>query len=135
MRFDHLSLIALSSMFAMTTSAHHSYQMFDSEIEATYIGEIIEVEWTNPHVWIFVDVNDAEGRPSGRYGFECRGGTAGYQREGWRKDHFEPGTDVIVVANPLRSGQPGAGLLRLTFPDGSVFGAGDGPQSSDRGSD
>jgi hypothetical protein len=117
-------------VYPSASIAQHSYQMFDSEIEATYVGEILDVEWTNPHVWMFVDVTDAEGRPSGRYGFECRGGTAGYQREGWSTADFAPGTDVVIVANPLRNGQPGAGPVRLTFPDGSVFGTGEGPRSA-----
>lgn len=128
-RFVSLFVVAAAGLLASGAGAHHSYQMFDSNEEVTYVGEIIEVEWTNPHVWIFVDVSEAQGRPAGRYGFECRGGTAGYQRQGWTRDHFEPGMQVTIVANPLRNGQPGAGLLSLKLPNGAVFGAGEGPPS------
>src|SRR5690554_5843557 len=46
-------LLCLPASLAL---AHHSFAMFDQSQKVTHNGKITEVQWTNPHVWIFVDV-------------------------------------------------------------------------------
>ena len=117
-------VFALSLGCIGTVSAHHSYQMFDRDQKVTYKGKVTRLEWTNPHIWVFVAVEDPKTRKTVEWGFEAGGGTAGVTRQGWKKSHLAPGTEVTILANPLRNGEPGAGIIRITFADGSVFGEG-----------
>jgi Family of unknown function (DUF6152) len=45
---------------ASLVSAHHSFAMFDQTKQMTVIGKVTDVQWTNPHVWVFL-----EGAPAG----------------------------------------------------------------------
>jgi hypothetical protein len=119
-----LAACLLATGLAGTALAHHSYQMFDRDKRVTYQGTVTRVEWTNPHIWIFATVEDPKTKKKVEWGFEAGGGTAGATRQGWKKSHFAPGTAVTVLANPLRNGEPGAGIVKVTLADGSVFGEG-----------
>jgi len=55
-----LSLSALLGAFA--TQAHHSFSAeFDVGRPVDITGAVIEVEWTNPHAWIHMSVENEEG--------------------------------------------------------------------------
>ena len=42
--------------------AHHSYAAeFQTEKEFTVTGVLSKVEWTNPHIYFYVDVKDEDG--------------------------------------------------------------------------
>lgn len=121
-KFLRITAAALGMAIAGTGIAHHSYSMFDNTKEVTFEGTIVLVEWTNPHAWIFVMVNDPNGGPPVQWGFETAAGNSVYARQGWKKSHFPAGAKVTVVGNPLRDGRAGAGLVSMTLPDGKVFG-------------
>ena len=43
--------------------AHHSFAAeYDDKAPVKVTGTVTKVEWTNPHIWFFVDVKDAQGR-------------------------------------------------------------------------
>ena len=48
--------------FACPAAAHHSAVMFDSEAVVTFQGTVTAFEWTNPHVYIYVEVTDGIGQ-------------------------------------------------------------------------
>ena len=56
-----LSLVATLFVMACPVQAHHSFAMFDKTRVVTVQGTVRKVEWTNPHVYIFVEVPDAKG--------------------------------------------------------------------------
>ena len=59
MKFRALSLATIAAaIFVMPASAHHSFAMFDATKEVTMSGTVKEFEWTNPHSWLRVTVND-----------------------------------------------------------------------------
>ena len=41
--------------------AHHSFAAFDTQTQKTVTGTVKQVEWTNPHIWIWLDVPNAQG--------------------------------------------------------------------------
>jgi len=41
--------------------AHHSFAMFDTAKRVTMSGSVTAFEWTNPHVYIEIDVPDEKG--------------------------------------------------------------------------
>ena len=97
--------------------AHHSFAAeFDATKPITLIGAVTKVEWSNPHVYLFVDVKDAEGR-SANWALEGGAPNALY-RNGWRKDSVKAG-DVLTIQGFLaRDGSHLANMRSVTLADG-----------------
>jgi Family of unknown function (DUF6152) len=114
-------------MTAIPAVGHHSFAMFDAEKIVKLEGTIKEFQWTNPHAWIMLNVNNAEGQAV-QWAIEMNGPT-GLARQGWLPKTLTPGMKVDVHIHPLRDGKSGGQFLAVTFPDGKVMGnpAGRGP--------
>ena len=53
--------------------AHHSFSAeFDVSRPVEFTGTVVEIEWTNPHAWIHLDVANADGS-SERWAVEMLG--------------------------------------------------------------
>ena len=63
------ALAAVLGVAASLAFAHHSFAMFDQTKQVTVIGKVADVQWTNPHVWIFLDGAPAGGKTE-RWGVE-----------------------------------------------------------------
>jgi hypothetical protein len=116
------ALVAAAAVIATAGSsvaAHHSFASFDISKESTVTGKVRQVDWTNPHTWIWVDVpNDAGGTDT--YGFE--GMSPNYlARRGWKRTTLQVGDTITVTYRPLRDGQNGGMFMRGTRPDGLVL--------------
>jgi hypothetical protein len=101
--------------------AHHSFSAeYDSNAPVKVSGTVTKVEWTNPHIWFFVDVTDDQGRVA-NWGFS--GGPPGVlQRRGIPKSALKVGDVVVVEGFRARDGSNNASGGKVTFPDGrSVF--------------
>ncbi|HEX5280569.1 MAG TPA: DUF6152 family protein [Micropepsaceae bacterium] len=105
-----------SLMIAMPAMAHHSFSMFDRDKTLTLNGTVKELEWTNPHAWLYVMVADDSGKII-EYPLEMQS-TGQAMKNGWRADSIKPGDKVSVVMHPLRSGSHGGQLLYVTLPNG-----------------
>ena len=99
--------------------------MFDSVNKATITGTVTRFEWTNPHVFIEVDVPGPNGEIK-HWSVEL-GSPSILQRSGWKFSDIKPGYKVTAIVNPLRDGRPGGMLYRLTLPDGTMRGNGTAP--------
>jgi len=104
--------------------AHHSFAMFDHEHRITIAGTIVKFEWTNPHVYIELDVPD--GAATKHYTVECASPNV-LKRVGWKFNDLKVGDKVTLLINPLRNGDPGGMLEQATLPDGRVLGDGNPP--------
>ena len=104
--------------------AHHSFAMFDTApaSQITLTGVVTSLEWTNPHVYIELDVADAP-RGAKHWTIEL-GSPSILQRGGWKFNSVKKGDKVTAVVSPLKSGEPGSLLTRITLPDGRVLGNG-----------
>jgi hypothetical protein len=99
--------------------AHHSIIEFDYTIAYAVTGRVKELQWTNPHSWLQVLVQDASGKDL-EFGFEL-GAPVFNIRLGWRKDSVEPGDNVTVVYCPSKNGSPRGTLMFLHLPSGEVL--------------
>jgi hypothetical protein len=98
--------------------AHHSFSVFDTTVEQTVRGKVVEFEWTNPHTWTWIDVTNNDGSVT-RWGLE--GMSPNYLgRRGWSKYTMKPGDEIEVVIFPLKSGEPGGTLVRAMLEDGTL---------------
>lgn len=103
-------------------AAHHSFAMFDTANPITLVGVVTSFEWTNPHAYIELDVPD--GRGGAKHWSIELGSTSILMRAGWRFNTLRKGDAVTAVVAPLRSGEPGSLLVRVTLADGRVLGNG-----------
>jgi hypothetical protein len=110
--------------------AHHSFAMFDTANPITISGTVTAFEWTNPHVYIEVDV--AEGQATKHWAIEL-GSPSILMRGGWKFNTIKKGDKITAVVSPLRNGESGSLLNRVTLADGRVLGNG-GPAGIGPGS-
>jgi len=108
---------------AMPAVAHHSFNsVFDRESSIELMGRVTQIEWMNPHVWFYLDVENEQGEVE-NWGFEM-GSPNGLIRRGWNHDSLEVGQMVTVVGAVARDGSQRAAVRTVTLPTGeSLFGA------------
>lgn len=114
-----VALLGLSSLgLPSLTHAHHSFAMFDKNKVITVKGVVRKIEWTNPHVYVFVEAPD--GGATKQYAVECSG-TNMLSRMGWKINTVKVGDSVTVTLYPLRDGRPGGLFGTLTLANGLVI--------------
>jgi hypothetical protein len=112
MRFALKFLVfAAAGAVANVADAHHSYAMFDLTRVATVQGTVKVVEWTNPHVWLWID-------SGGTYAFETVSPGELKRFYGWNSRSLSVGDKITVEFMPLRSGKQGGAVRRITFESG-----------------
>jgi hypothetical protein len=132
-RLAVLAVMALGATGIVPVAAHHSFSMFDQSTPVTLSGVVTSVEWTNPHVYIEMDLT--EPLKGHRHWSIELGSPSILQRGGWKFNSVKKGDKVSAIVSPLRNGEPGSLLTRITLPDGRVLGnggpAGVGPGTTD----
>ena len=103
-------------------AAHHSFAMFDTSKPLTLTGTVTDFQWTNPHVYIELDVTEG-GRGTRHWTIEL-GSPSILMRGGWKFNSVKKGDKVTAVVSPLRNGEPGSLLTRITLADGRTLGNG-----------
>jgi hypothetical protein len=122
-------VVLLAAGLIAPVSAHHSFAMFDTAKPTTLEGVVTSFEWTNPHAYIEVDVADAKAGQK-HWSIEL-GSPSILMRAGWKFNTLKKGDKVTAVVSPLRSGEPGSLLSRLTLADGRVLmNGGPGPATA-----
>jgi Family of unknown function (DUF6152) len=104
---------------AAPAAVHHSFAMFDNDHQVKVIGTVTKFQWTNPHVYIELDVADAKAAVK-HWSIECASPGI-LNRIGWKFNMIKTGDELTVIVAPLRTGEPGALLKEVTLPDGRVF--------------
>ena len=111
----------LAALVVLPALAHHSGAMFDDQKSVTLVGTVKQFQWTNPHAWIILMVNEQKDQPPAQWAIEMNGPT-GLARDGWLPKTLTPGMQVKVVIHPLRDGNKGGQYLAVTLPDGTLMG-------------
>ncbi len=107
--------LLLASLPAM---AHHSFAAeYDSHDLITLTGVITQVEWTNPHSYVYVDVKDASGKVT-NWALE------GYppntlKRTGFPRAALKEGDIITITAYKSKDGSHTGAGREITFSDGS----------------
>jgi hypothetical protein len=99
---------------AASLSAHHAFAAeFDANKPVKFQGKVTKMEWTNPHVWLHMDVKKPDGSVE-NWAFEA--GTPNVLfRRGFTKQSLLPGTEVIVDGYQAKDGSRRANGRDLTF--------------------
>jgi hypothetical protein len=122
-----LSLLAAAVSGVCPVSAHHSYAMFDAGTLVTVDATVKEFQWTNPHSWLQVMV-DNKGVAE-EWSLEL-GPLVALRRWGWKPHSVKPGDRVKVSVNPLRDGSRGGRLMSIVLPDGKTLGGQGSPPAA-----
>ena len=110
-----LLLLALPNL----VGAHHSFAMFDKSHTVTIVGTIKSIEWTNPHVFIFLDVKDDSGAVAE---WRVEGNSPNMLvRTGWKREMIKSGDQLTVNGAPERNGAKVLRLITLTLANGQKY--------------
>jgi hypothetical protein len=118
----------LVALAAAPLMAHHSaIAEYNLDQPVKVAGTVTRVEWSNPHIWFYVDVKNADGTAT-NWGFS--GGAPGVlQRRGISRTSMKPGDEVVVEGFRAKDGSFNGSGNNVTFKDGRrVFTAMEGFQ-------
>ena len=131
-RPTHGVLVALVALLlAAPVLAHHSFAVeYDADKPVEGTGVISKVEWTNPHMRIYVDVTDANGVVT-TWNLEL-GSPNSVVRRGWTRRDIKPGDKISFKGYGGRTILTRSVADTITLPDGRSFtgasGAPDAPK-------
>lgn len=119
-----LLAVAVLACTAVGSQAHHSFAaQYDSNKPVTMTGVLTKLEWTNPHVYIYIDVTDAATKKVTNWAFEM-GPPHMLQKSGWKKNELKYGETLDVDGWLARDGSHSANARRVTRKStGQVMGA------------
>ena len=84
--------------------AHHSFAAeFDAAQPVTIRGKVTKISWTNPHVWVYLNVADEKTGKVENWGFEM-GAPQQVRARGWDRDTLKTGDELIVDGSQARDG-------------------------------
>ena len=108
------SLAILLVVAVVPAWAHHAFAAeFDAKKEVKFEATVTRMEWTNPHVWFYLNVKNDKGETE-NWGFEM-GGPNGLQKEGWSRNTIKIGEELIVEGWMSRNGTKSANAKNVTI--------------------
>ena len=113
------ALVAAFALLCTAASAHHSQSMFDTSKEIIIEGKVARFDWVNPHMYLIVETTGPDGKPALVEG-EGVGITQALV-DGLEREALQPGTPVVMRANPNRGGWgKQVRIMDVTTEDGEV---------------
>jgi uncharacterized protein DUF6152 len=100
-----------------TVFAHHAYTAeFDTTKPVKLTGAITRLEWSNPHIWIYLDVKDDKGKVT-NWGFSASP-PGMLARRGITKNSLKIGDVLTISGHRAKDGSNNASGNVVTFADG-----------------
>ena len=121
MRLNLSALILSACAVAAPALAHHYFAAeFDGTKPVKLAGTMTKLEWTNPHIWLYLDVKDEAGNVAK---WQCEGGPPNtLTRNGWTKEALKTGDQVTIEGWLAKDGSKTCNARSVKMPDGkSVF--------------
>jgi hypothetical protein len=110
-----IAAIAIATLVAVSVPifAHHGNAAYETDKSVIVKGTVAEYIWSNPHVFVKVDVKDDKGNVA-RWIVEAQNPVS-MMAIGWSKNTFKVGDEVEIDAMPARNGNP-VGFLGSSSP-------------------
>ena len=117
MRVRFLTLASLLLVAPLGAVAHHAYTAeFDTTKPVKLSGILTKVEWSNPHIWIYIDVKDDKGNVT-NWGFSASP-PGMLQRRGITKNSLKLGEVLTISGHRAKDGSNNSSGNVVTFADG-----------------
>jgi hypothetical protein len=108
---DKMLKLAWSAVIALGTAtaapgafAHHSFAaQYDASKPITLTGKVTKVDWTNPHVYVWIDAPDPKTGKVVNWGLEM-GGVNALIRLGWTRDSLKPNEEITAEGSLAKDG-------------------------------
>jgi hypothetical protein len=99
--------------------AHHSSAAYDMEHPVNMKGVVTNMEWGNPHVFIYLDVKDDGGNVEQ---WRVEGNSPNMLvRSGWKKEMIKTGDQLQVNGAPAKNGSKVMRLITVTLANGQKY--------------
>ena len=125
--------LGLVACLAVPVLAHHSFGTeYDASKKVTLTGVVTNVAWTNPHMRVYVDVTDANGKVT-NWNLELTSPNS-VRRQGWGKNDLKAGDKVIFegyAGKVVESRGSLVSIAKADAPERKLFVQG-GPQATNR---
>jgi len=127
-------LLVVAMAVAVTAArpdAHHSFAAeFDASKALRVTGTLTKVEWTNPHIYFYLDVKDESGVA---VKWTCESASPGaLSRRGFKRGDLKLGDTITVDGYRAKNGANMMDARRVTLADGRIVSGGSagdgGPQ-------
>jgi hypothetical protein len=109
-------------------AGHHSFAAeFDASKAIRITGTLTKVEWTNPHIYFYLDAKDEQGNT---VRWTCESAAPGaLSRRGFKRGDLKLGDTIVVDGYRAKNGANLVDARRVTLADGRIVSgasAGDG---------
>jgi len=112
-RFRSFVLLAAILLGSTAANGHHSFSAeFDVGRPVDITGAVIDIEWTNPHAWVHVAVEDEQGNVE-NWAVEMLGVNA-LVRSGMSPQTVKPGDVLTITGYGSRDGSNTANASSVT---------------------
>jgi len=112
-------LLASAILGSRPLFAHHSSSSYDMDHPVNMKGVVSNMEWTNPHVFIYLSVKGDNG---GVEHWRVEGNSPNMLvRAGWKKEMINTGDQLVVNGAPAKSGAKIMRLISLTLANGQKY--------------
>ncbi|MFT5526763.1 MAG: hypothetical protein ACI9HK_004743 [Pirellulaceae bacterium] len=116
--------LTMAAFLTMCTSgsvyAHHSFAAeFDRDKLVQLTGTVTGMKWSNPHAWIYLDVEDSAGNVV-NWALETRAAN-NLIRLGWRREDLPVGSVLKIEGWQARNGSPTSSVASVVFADGRTL--------------
>jgi len=128
-----LAMIGLALAVTLPVTAHHSFAAeFDASKAIRVRGSLVDIQWTNPHTYFYLNVTDDQGKV---VKWACEAGAPGaLSRRGFKRGDLKLGDTIVVDGYRAKDGSFLMDARRVTLPDGRVVSGGSagdgGPESN-----
>jgi hypothetical protein len=103
--------------FGGFAAAHHSNAAYDADHPQTMEGIVKQVNWTNPHITFVIEKDAKGGEPASTWVLEVSSPGV-LTRSGWTKRSLQVGDHAVFRYLPLRDGNRGGFLQKVTLQNG-----------------
>ncbi len=123
MKLKIASFLLVLGAAAVPVLAHHSFAAeFDGTKSIKLEGALTKLDWTNPHIWLYVDAKDESGTT---VKWQCEGGPPNVlTRNGWTKDSLKIGDKVTIEGWLAKDGSKTCNARSVKLPNGQAVFAG-----------
>ena len=112
-------IVAVGLSISNSAWAHHGSAVWGTT-EITLKGTVVDYVWRNPHVLLIWNTTDDSGKVVQWTG-EVASPESMMADDGWTKQTFKPGDELVLVVRQAKSGTPNCVLDQVKKADGTML--------------